>query len=61
MGGRAVAYRRLALRSMLASLEVVLPVGHIDTPSIRWSLSVALAERHFWPCVACHPLPLGEG
>ena len=40
MGGRAVAYRRLALRSMLASPEVVLPVGHIDTRSVRWSLDV---------------------
>ena len=38
MGGRAVAYRRLALRSTLASPEVVLPVGHIDTHSTRWSL-----------------------
>ena len=41
MGGRAVAYRRLALRLMLVSPEeVVLPVGHIDTHSIRWSLDV---------------------
>ena len=40
MGGRAVACRRLALRSMLASPEVVLPVGHIDTHSVRWSLDV---------------------
>jgi hypothetical protein len=40
MGGRAVACRRLALRSMLASPEVVIPVGHIDTHSVRWSLDV---------------------
>ena len=38
MGGRAVACRRLALRSTLASPEVVLSVRHIDTHNTRWSL-----------------------
>ena len=58
MGGRAVACRRLALRSMLASLDVVLPVGHIDTHSIRWSL---VFKRHFWPWSPVPSPSLGRG
>ena len=57
MGGRAVACRRLALRSTLASLEVVLPVGHIDTHSIRWSL--VWSQTPFLALVSC-PLSLWE-
>ena len=57
MGGRAVACRRLALRSMLASLEVILSVGHIDTHNIRWSL--VRSQTPFLALVSC-PLSLWE-